>query len=111
MEHFENPNFYLKIGDRKKRRDDEKNKIYEIEDEKKKQEELDKQNKASEKPEGSDFSLYFETHYETDLTNYKKKELNSNLNLENNDYCPECLHYLESKQLNLLFKFFKYIVL
>ena len=86
MEHFENPNFYLKIGDRKKRRDDEKKKINEIEDEKKKQKELDKQNKASEIPEGSDFSLSFEKHYEIDLTSYKEKELYPKKHSLNNDF-------------------------
>jgi len=85
MDHFESPNFYLKIGERA------------IEDAKKKQKEIEKREKASEIAEGSEFSLTFEKHYKTQSTNYHKKYLNTNSNTLNNDYCLEILHDLEGK--------------
>ena len=43
-------------------------------------------------PEGSDFKLFFENKYETDLTNYKEKELYPNKDSLNNDFCLVYLH-------------------
>ena len=78
MDHFQNPNFYKKIGESVKSLDDEN---------------------VTEIPNESSFSLFFVKHYVIHPTNYKQKELNSNQNLENNDYCLECLHELKGKHI------------
>ena len=107
MDHFESPNFYLKIEERKNRLVYAQRELDAIEDPKKRQKEREKREKASEIAEGSEFSLSFEKHYKTRHTKYYKKYLNTNSHTLNNDYCLEILHDLEgkNKKRNLNFEF------
>jgi len=97
MDHFESPNFYLKIEERENRSVYAQRELDAIEDPKKRQKEIEKREKASEIAEGSEFSLTFEKHYKTQRTNYHKKSLNINSDTLNNDYCLDKLFELEGK--------------
>ena len=108
MDHFESPNFYLKIGERENLSVYAQRELDAIEDPEKRQKKREKREKASEIAKGSEFSLSFEKHYKTRHTKYYKKYLNTNSETLNNDYCLEILHNLEGKQKNILnFEFFK----
>ena len=112
MDHFESPNFYLKIEEKENRLVYAQRELDAIEDPKKRQKEIEKREKASEIAEGSEFSLTFEKHYKTQHTNYHQKFLNTNSDTLNNDYCLDKLFELEGKEkfffIILIFsKFFK----
>ena len=95
MEHFRNPNFYLSIKESKASKVYEQREIDAIEDPEEKRKAIEKrekkESKVSEIPEGSQFSLSYENNYVTEPTEYYKRELNPNQNMENNDFCLEFL--------------------
>ena len=107
MEHFRNPNFYLSIKEREARKVDEQRKIDAIEDPKKKRKAIEKrdkvESKVSEIPEGSQFSLSYENNYVTEPTEYNKRGLNPNSNMENNDHCLELFSKIQSKMISYKF--------
>jgi hypothetical protein len=110
MKHFQNPNFYLKIDDRKNKNEYEPIIVDTIENPKSGScccgfcccgcccGESKKKSKVSEIPKGSKFSLSYENNYVTQRIEYHKRDLNPNSNMENNDHCLELLFKIKGEK-------------
>ena len=111
MKHFKNPNFYLRIDDRKKTKEYEQHILDTIEKPQRKKTFIcrfccggsKKKNKVSEIPKGSKFSLSYENNNVTQHIEYHKRDLNPNSNMENNDYCLELLSKIKGEKILVFF--------
>ena len=112
LDHFEDPNFYLSIEEREKKKvNKDLRKLEAISDDKdmnskvnflcglcsRKSRKKRKESKVSQIPKDSGFKLSKVNKYVTERIDYHKRDIYPNSNTENNDFCLESLFQIKGE--------------